>query len=250
MTWKKFLPEYKINILDFETAYQYIGETLFEKIICKNLSIMVQTDAIRVAILNKYGGIWIDADTIILNDKIIQQFKNYELGMIWEEKKNFHHIAFIHASRHSIILKEWLKKIILKVQKCKQIVSNKDINNNITKNKRELEKLFFYDYLGNSIIDNIIYNKNKKYIFRIDINKANVFPDFKYFEKNNSITRSCKYRSFYFSKRDPRIILNYTKGIVFLHNSWTPVKYKKLSEEEILKEDILISKLFVNLLKK
>ena len=90
-TWEKFLPEYKIIILDFETVSQYIGETLFAKIICTNLSVMVQTDAIRVAILNKYGGIWIDADTIILNDKIIKKFQNYELGMIWEEKINFHH---------------------------------------------------------------------------------------------------------------------------------------------------------------
>ena len=86
-TWKKFLPSYKIIILDFKKAENYLGKSLFEEIICKNLSLMVQSDAIRVAILNKYGGIWLDADTIILNDKIIKQFQNYELGMIWEKKK-------------------------------------------------------------------------------------------------------------------------------------------------------------------
>lgn len=162
MTWKKFLPDYKINILDFEMARRYIGDTLFSKIICKNLSIMVQSDAIRVAILNKYGGIWIDADTIILNDKIIKQIENYQLGMIWEEKINFHHIALIHASKKSIILKEWQKKIILKVKKCKQTISNIGININNSTNS-ELKKMYLYDYLGNSIVDDIIYNKDQKY---------------------------------------------------------------------------------------
>ena len=49
------------------------------------MSRMVQSDAIRVAILNKFGGIWMDADTIILNDEIIKYFQNYNFAMIWEE---------------------------------------------------------------------------------------------------------------------------------------------------------------------
>ena len=53
---------------------------------------MVQSDAIRVAMLNKYGGIWIDADTIILNDEIIKYFQKYEMAMVWEEKLFIHYI--------------------------------------------------------------------------------------------------------------------------------------------------------------
>lgn len=50
-TWKKFLPDYNIIILDYKTSEKYIGEPLFSKIICKNMSLMVQSDAIRVAML-------------------------------------------------------------------------------------------------------------------------------------------------------------------------------------------------------
>ena len=40
-----------------------------------------------------------------------------------------------------------------------------------------------------------------------------------------------------------------TKGIIMLHNSWTPDIYKKMSEEEFLKTDNTLSNLFKELLK-
>ena len=85
-TWKKYIPEYEVIILDFKKVRKYLGESLFSEIMCQNMSLMVQSDAIRVAILNKFGGIWMDADTIILNDKIIQYFQNFEMAMVWEKK--------------------------------------------------------------------------------------------------------------------------------------------------------------------
>ena len=105
-TWKKFLPDYTIYILDFKSAKEFLGDTLFSKIICNNMSLMVQSDAIRVAILNKFGGIWIDADTIILNDKILKYFHSYELAMIWEESVKLHYIAFIYALKKSTLIKQ------------------------------------------------------------------------------------------------------------------------------------------------
>ena len=87
-TWKKYIPDYEVIILDFKKVRKYLGESLFSEIICQDMSLMVQSDAIRVAILNKYGGIWMDADTIILNDKIIKYFQNFEMAMAWEEKLN------------------------------------------------------------------------------------------------------------------------------------------------------------------
>ena len=47
-----FLSDYEIVILDYQLTKYYLGETLFAKIICKKMSKMVQSDAIRIAILN------------------------------------------------------------------------------------------------------------------------------------------------------------------------------------------------------
>ena len=50
------------------------------------MSLPIQTDAIRVAILQKYGGIWMDIDNIMLNGTFIKNIKNCELAMIGDDK--------------------------------------------------------------------------------------------------------------------------------------------------------------------
>ena len=245
-TWEKNLPKYKINILDYRKSKKLIGEPIFSNIVCKKMEMKIQTDAIRVAILKKYGGIWIDADTIILNDKTIKLFQNYDLSMIWEEKKKFHYIALIYASKNSSIIYEWQQNIINKVRKYNDFLLNKL---NISNFKNISIRMNTYDYLGNSIIDPIIENitnKNKNF-FHINSHSAKVLPEFFYFE-NTSMTKDVKYQSLYFQKRDPQLVLNYSDSIIFLHNSWTPATYKKMSEKEFIKQDILISKLFKKIL--
>ena len=38
------------------------------------MSLPIQADAIRVALLKKYGGIWMDADTIITSGEFLKNF--------------------------------------------------------------------------------------------------------------------------------------------------------------------------------
>ena len=85
-TWKKFLPDYEIKILDYKRVIDYLGETLFSKIVCKDLTLPIQVDAIRVALLKKFGGIWMDADTIVLNGEFLKELKEFELIMLGDAK--------------------------------------------------------------------------------------------------------------------------------------------------------------------
>ena len=87
-TWKKYLPDYQIHILDYETSKIYLGETLFSQITCRNMSLPLQADAIRVALLKKYGGFWLDADTIILNGKFFKTCYDFDLVILGDEKSN------------------------------------------------------------------------------------------------------------------------------------------------------------------
>jgi len=182
-TWKKILPEYEIIILDYNNVRDYLGENLFDTIICKNMSLQMQSDAIRVAILKKYGGIWMDADTILINRYFFNEFKNNELVMIGDEKFKTQHIGFIFASLNSTILHEWLNKIIVNINFFKQI-------NNVTKKSLILNQ---WDYLGNQIIDPLIKNFSCNKFFRLDKNKINAFPELKYF-RNSSLSVIEKYR--------------------------------------------------------
>ena len=244
-TWKRFLPEYKIILLDFQKAKYYLGEQMFNNIIDSNLSIMVQTDAIRVAMLKKFGGIWMDADTIVTNGNFIKSLKNNDLVMIINKKTFFAFIAFIFASKNSIILKEWLKIIISKVKYSKDIHLNQ--NNKSIAWLNSLGEVNSWYYLGNGIIDNLIINKTKKDFLGIDYQKILVFPEDKYI-RNSSFIDIQRYNLFFYKKGNPQKVLDISKDLVFLHNSWTPLKYKQMSEKEFLHQDILLSKLFAKLL--
>ena len=104
-----------------------------------------------------------------------------------------------------------------------------------------------WNYLGNGIIDRLVNNSTGKTFFRLDRNKMNAFPEIKYFE-NSSLSNNQRYKKFYFRKGDPQFVINNTKGIILLHNTWTPRKFKEMSETKFLKQDVLLSRLLVNLL--
>ena len=74
----------------------------------------------------------------------------------------------------------------------------------------------------------------------------NAIPELKYGKASLNVSQ--KYQLFYFSKKKPLKIINSVKGIILLHNSWTPLKYKTMTEQEFLREDILLSKLLKKLL--
>ena len=77
-----------------------------------------------------------------------------------------------------------------------------------------------------------------------------VFPELEYF-KNTSLTFPNVYQAydlFYFKPGDPQFALNNSKGLIFLHNSWTAQFYKNMTINQFLGQDILLSKLLKNLL--
>lgn len=63
LSWKNYNPEYKINIITKENYRDYINIDL-SKIKHTNDSLARYSDYIRLCILSKYGGIWIDASII------------------------------------------------------------------------------------------------------------------------------------------------------------------------------------------
>ena len=199
----------------------------------------MQADAIRVAILKKYGGIWMDADTIILNGNFIKEFRNFELAMIGIEETKYQYIGFIYGTFNSSILNEWLEKIINNVKIYRSIIKEKN-DSDIW--KKSYKKVKFFNYLGNGIIDPILKNITGKKFFRLSSNKINPFPE-RNFLKDSPLNITEKYRLFYFQKRNPEIILKIVKHIILLHNSWTPKQYKNMTETEFLNQDILLSKL-------
>ena len=220
--------------LDFKTAKDYLGENLFSKIIFKQLSLQMQADAIRVALLKIYGGIWFDADTIITDGSFLKKLEDYELVMIGDEKSKTQHIGFLYASYNSSFLNLWLNEIIKRIEILKQFAGKKKLN-------------LRWNYLGNDIIDRILINNTNKKFLRLDRKKIYAVPEC-ILIRNLSLNLKQQYQEFYFHQGNPNIILNSTKWIILLHNSWTPSFYKRMSKKEFLKTDILLSRLIAKIL--
>ena len=243
-TWKKFLPkDYIIIILDYHNLKNYLSLKIINKILCKKMTLPIQADAIRVAILQKYGGFWMDCDTIITNSDFINMFNNSDLFLFGNSKDNKANIGFIYAKNNSTILKTWLDRIIIRTRIYKYRLFLKAIFP-IKYFIINFNKLLTWDYLGNGILNQIIKNSSKNSIRIIERKDAYVFPEI--FINNGSPYKS--FQDFYFTERNPESLLKKCKGILMLHNSWIPAKYKNMSEEEFLHQDILLSHLLSKLL--
>lgn len=75
-TFRKHLaPKYKVNILTDKTIKKFLPDVRED---LNDLLIAQKTDYYRVALLYKYGGIWIDADTIVMKnlDEIFEKLDN------------------------------------------------------------------------------------------------------------------------------------------------------------------------------
>jgi mannosyltransferase OCH1-like enzyme len=246
-TWKKFLPEYHVEILDYNNLKYYLGEPLFSSIVCKEMKKSIQADGIRVAMLKKYGGIWMDPDTIVIGREFLDDLKNTELAMFGDEMNKTQHIGFIYASNNSFLLNEWFGQIKLKVNDYKDLLSKKH-NKNDANWINSFNKVYSWNMLGNRIIDPLLKNiTDKKYYSRLDKYKMNVFPEDKHFE-NIFFDNTKRYREFYFKKGDIEYIINKVKkGIILLHNSWTPKRYKKMTAQRFIRKDIRMAKLLAKL---
>ena len=75
-TWKKFLPNATIVTLNYKNISEFLdvrelGLNLFSD---RRFSFMHVSDALRVALLAKRGGVWLDIDTIILSSDAEKYF--------------------------------------------------------------------------------------------------------------------------------------------------------------------------------
>ena len=120
---EEILISWKINFLNNETIYKFIEKEEFPKNFY-TLSVQHKSDWIRLALLNKYGGVWLDSSIIINDNNALNKlreysyskksqftgfsFRNYEPDMISDKNISLYiENWFIMAPVNSIVIKEW-----------------------------------------------------------------------------------------------------------------------------------------------
>lgn len=199
--FKKKLSKYNLIFLNDDNIDKYIDNVDFNKL--NKLCPAHKADYIRVNVLYKYGGIWLDSDTLIINnlDYYINILKNYDVFLVYEEPDLLCN-GFFGCKKNILFMQEWKQRI-------NNILEDKDYN-------------ISWNEIGSDIIGNI----SKKYdnIYYIDGYKGECLINWK---DSVNILNSCNY--------------NYDVGqdVIFLYNSLYKF-YDNVKEDEIKEKNNLL----------
>ena len=199
-TWK-----FDYVLLNYENLMDY---TVFEIEKTKRFTLPQMSDAVRVHVLRDQGGIWLDADTIMLTDQLPKE------NMVGIPEERAAHCGYLNFEKYSQMLVEWSK--------------NQDdaIRSNIVSGSWDIFANGFSDKYIKSHLDITIKSREL------------MFPEL-YVIPGNKTTKE-KYLAFYFEKN---CTLDSIKpaDMLMLHNSWTPSWYKELSEKDLLERECTMS---------
>ena len=219
--------DFNIHLLNENTVYDYIPNLRRD---INHLNIPQKTDYIRLLLLYKYGGIWLDSDIIVMKSlyPIIEKLKKHEyvgFGCHYNNCKNSGYpkpANWVMASRKNGIL---MKKCINKCHQILDKLNNKTIN---------LKSNYFI--LGRELIWKEIA-KCKKNIKGWDY----------YHFDSKGLDRDSNYNKI----RNTRLLSNENVDKncsmfvpIYNTNPGFPESFLNLSKEELLNSNMLISKLF------
>ena len=107
---KRFNPEYEVKLLTFETAGEYVElpQKYYDLVRQKKIKIAFFSDMLRLNLLRKYGGVWVDA-TILLTSPLPQNILDAEFMVMQKDvrsdlSENIMSCFFIRSVSNSLFL--------------------------------------------------------------------------------------------------------------------------------------------------
>lgn len=117
-TWKLYNPEYSVVILSRENVHEYVDITLPSNF--DTIQVQFQADFVRLAVLYKHGGIWIDASMIMTGSiqfihdlqesEETEGFMYYLKNWTFDSKYPYYENWLIAAIPHSLLIHHWLQE--------------------------------------------------------------------------------------------------------------------------------------------
>ena len=249
-TWYKFLPDYEIIVLDYSNLQQYLPKKTYKSVVFKHMSLAKQSDAIRAALLNENGGIWLDADTIITGSNFLSSIKDYNTDVVMIGRPKTDGViygAFIYSNKQKTkFIKEWYSALPKRIAKYRMMVKFPILRKIYKKEWNAAEK---WDYCENAIIDDL--GRKYKYpdFLLIDRDEICALPEYVSYLSESITNKEQLYCKYYFEQGNASEVLIKAKGIILLHNSWTPEKYREMDEKKFLEQPILLADILKELLK-
>ena len=237
-TWEKFLPNAKINLLDYSNIENFIDVNEYdESLFSGQYRIDQIADALRALLLEKHGGIWLDVDTIILNRAAQKYFTADGMGggqealFFGRPKERGVHLAFIKVKPHSRIMKYWI-----------ECVKDRLEDGAPPPSKR------FFRYLGNGIINPYVKATTDKFVKVLD--RRPLMPELDLISNSSGtleLTDHKKaYQDFYFMQHHR--LPSFRADMLMLHNSWAPGILKLMTYDELMHFDCTMTNVLFEVL--
>ena len=187
-------------ILDYDTVNDFTFVPI-AKLKQKRYTLPHIADIVRAHVLRDNGGYWLDADTIMLTDRLP------ETNMLGYPDTRVNTCGYLYTEPHTEFFEEWCKyqdEII-----------------------RGPERPWHWATFANAFTDGYVNDHSEVTIGNIE----KYWPE-RYMVPGN-IMHMKKYPEFYFAQSKHLADIKET-DMIMLHNSWTPKWYKQMSEDEIL----------------
>lgn len=134
-TWKRHIPsDWRIVMMTKDTVKDYVDKEFYDKF--KDLSSVRFSDFLRVYLLSKHGGVWMDAGTIVIDGSFLDKYRD-------EMMENKRDVLLYEYKEHSIPNHPYLENWFIMAPQGSNI---------ITDLYREFEKahdMDFYQYKVN-----------------------------------------------------------------------------------------------------
>ena len=103
-TWDKRLADHEIVVLDYSNLGNYLAAGVFDLAALERVPLAMQKDAVMVAVLHRHGGLFMDMDTLIVDDiaPVLQTLRRTGVVMFAQ------HLAFVAARPGAALMTPWL----------------------------------------------------------------------------------------------------------------------------------------------
>ena len=245
-TWKKGFPDSELVVLDYENLGEYLTQEEQDAVLLKTMSLPMQADCIRCALLKKFGGVWLDTDTLFTKP-LDDRFAKADVSIVARVRKGKidNYGAFICAMRpEAKFICDWHAQLVERIAKARRW---RDSVLYWLLRHRDWRQMRRWNYCMNAMIDPLAATADAKDYQAILEETVCAHPEER-MATGEEADRSQLYRDFWFRPGDPADVLRDNAGILMLHNSWTPPEYRAMSADEFLNADVRLAALLRHLL--
>lgn len=238
-TWKN-IPDAEIVLLDFSSIGRYLSAETLSRLTCRKLSLPKQVDAYRAALLEQWGGIWLDVDMIVTPDVCDSPLLDARSAVTaFSQPMPDASVsvagAFFHAREpHARFFREWLSVLPERIALYERFCGNPLLR---AFRRRQWRLCRSWDYCLNAIVDPLATILGPDELRVLPLQEIGAFLEL----SGGQIPMSeywAAYNHYYFESGSVDGALDHCKGIVMLHNSWTPQKFLEMDEPTFLRQDI------------